>query len=86
MERWLATYRQAHEFPMLVPKWTKLQMVTVTAIGLSSWIRKQLGVWSKDSASTNKTSKIFMIVEIIKLPSIKSSITFIKQVQTVPQY
>lgn len=62
MERWLATYRQAHEFPMLVPKWTrrKLQMVTVTAIGLSSWIRKQLGVWSKDSASTNKTGKIFM--------------------------
>lgn len=46
MERWLATCRQAHEFPMLVPKWArveeekKLQMVTVTAIELSSWDQK----------------------------------------------
>lgn len=46
MGRWLATYRQAHEFPMLVPEWArvkeekKLQMVTVTAIELSSWDQK----------------------------------------------
>ena len=44
--------RQAHEFPMLVPKWArvkeeeKLRMVTATAIKLSSW--EQTGIWSKD--------------------------------------
>lgn len=46
MERLLATYRQAHEFPMLVTEWArvkeekKLQMVTVTAVELSSWDQK----------------------------------------------
>ncbi|EGW09034.1 hypothetical protein I79_020379 [Cricetulus griseus] len=49
MEKLLATYRQAHErFPRLEPRWVrpiakeekKPQMITVTAIKLSSWDQK----------------------------------------------